>query len=34
MDGLTLVFVIAALIGIGGILIALLDSGLKRKERP
>ena len=34
MDALTLVFVIAALIGLGGILIALLDSGLKWKERP
>lgn len=34
MDALTLVFVIAALIGLGGVLIALFDSGLKWKERP
>ncbi len=34
MDALTTVFVIAALIGLGGIFIALFDKGLKWKERP
>ena len=29
MDSLTVVFVIAALIGLGGIFIALFDKGLK-----
>ncbi len=33
MDSLTLVFVIAAFIGIGGICIALFDKGLKWKGR-
>ena len=34
MDSLTMVFVIAALIGLGGIIIALFDKGLKWKDRP
>lgn len=34
MDSLTLVFVIAALIGLAGIGIALFDKGLKWKDRP
>jgi hypothetical protein len=34
MDALTMVFLIAALIGLGGIFIALFDRGLKWKERP
>jgi hypothetical protein len=34
MDALTMVCLIAALIGPGGIFIALFDKGLKWKERP
>lgn len=34
MDALTMVFLIAALIGLGGIFIALFDKGLKWKDRP
>ena len=34
MDSLTLVFVIAALIGLAGICLALFDKGLKWKDRP
>jgi hypothetical protein len=34
MDALTIIFIIAALIGFGGILIALFDKGLKWKDRP
>jgi hypothetical protein len=34
MDSLTIVFVIAALIGLGGVIIALFDKGLKWKDRP
>ena len=33
MDALTIVFVIATLIGLGGIFIALFDKGLKWKDR-
>ena len=34
MDALTVAFLIAALISLGGILIALFDKGLKWKDRP
>lgn len=34
MDGLTITFLIAGLIGLGGIFIALFDKGLKWKDRP
>jgi hypothetical protein len=34
MDFLTIMFVIAALIGLGGVFIALFDKGLKWKDRP
>ena len=34
MDSFSIVFVIAALIGLGGIFIALFDKGLKWKDRP
>ena len=34
MDGLTVTFLIAGMIGLGGICITLFDKGLRWKDRP